>query len=229
MAGRSHLFGLGVFGGSNGFWRASALKAVKMDESMLTEDIDSSIRAMLAGYRIGYSPHIISSELSPLTLTTLQKQRLRWAQGWFQVSFKHMIPVLMSKQVTIGQKIGCVFLLAWREVFAYLILHPIMLIIISAARSHLVVTELYLAMGGVIFALGISRTIVAYKLAQGPARHNIGRFILFAVVQIIWSVYMNYVQVLSHAREMLQMHTWTATVREQLVTVQTEIVVVMPV
>ena len=47
--GRSNLFDLGIFGGSNGLWRAEVLQQIRMDGDMLTEDIDSSFRASLLG------------------------------------------------------------------------------------------------------------------------------------------------------------------------------------
>jgi cellulose synthase/poly-beta-1,6-N-acetylglucosamine synthase-like glycosyltransferase len=47
--GRTSLFGIGVFGGSNGCWRRKLLCAIGMDHRMLTEDIDSSLRATLLG------------------------------------------------------------------------------------------------------------------------------------------------------------------------------------
>jgi cellulose synthase/poly-beta-1,6-N-acetylglucosamine synthase-like glycosyltransferase len=47
--GRTSLFGIGVFGGSNGCWRRDLLCKIKMDPTMLTEDIDSSIRSTLQG------------------------------------------------------------------------------------------------------------------------------------------------------------------------------------
>lgn len=43
--GRSRLFGFGLFCGSNGYWRADLLRAHKMNGDMLTEDIDSALRA----------------------------------------------------------------------------------------------------------------------------------------------------------------------------------------
>ena len=49
--GRTSLFGIGVFGGSNGCWRRNLLCAIGMDHRMLTEDIDSSLRATLLGAR----------------------------------------------------------------------------------------------------------------------------------------------------------------------------------
>ena len=49
--GRTSLFGIGMFGGSNGCWRRELLARICMDPTMLTEDIDSSVRATLEGAR----------------------------------------------------------------------------------------------------------------------------------------------------------------------------------
>ena len=74
---------------------------------MLTEDIDSSIRAVNAGYRVMSDPELISEELAPVKFTAFWNQRMRWAQGWFQVSRKHLIPAMKSKSLTRRQKAGC--------------------------------------------------------------------------------------------------------------------------
>lgn len=50
--GRARAFGFGLFGGSNGYWRAAALKATRFDPSPLTEDIDASMRLLREGGRI---------------------------------------------------------------------------------------------------------------------------------------------------------------------------------
>ncbi len=39
------MFGFGLFCGSNGYWKADLLKAHRMHGNMLTEDIDSALRA----------------------------------------------------------------------------------------------------------------------------------------------------------------------------------------
>lgn len=46
---RKAVYNYAVFGGSNGFWRSEVLQMIGMDPNMLTEDIDSSIRAMSYG------------------------------------------------------------------------------------------------------------------------------------------------------------------------------------
>lgn len=60
--GRSIRDGFGVFGGSNGYWRTKVLAEIGMNGEMLTEDIDSSMRALEKGYKIASDPKLISEE-----------------------------------------------------------------------------------------------------------------------------------------------------------------------
>ncbi len=87
---------------------------------MLTEDIDSSIRTVTGGHRIKTDPLIISRELAPTTLSALWNQRMRWAQGWFQVSVKYALPGLFKSELTLRQKLGIFHLLIWREVYPWI-------------------------------------------------------------------------------------------------------------
>ena len=98
--GRAALYGFGIFGGSNGYWRASALEQIRLRGSFLTEDIEASMRVLDAGGRIVNDPGLISRELAPETPRALWKQRMRWAQGWFQVSCRHLWPILRSAALT---------------------------------------------------------------------------------------------------------------------------------
>ena len=84
------MWGFGLFCGSNGFWRASLLRELKMDREMLTEDIDSALRAFSKGAKTEHDSNVISYELAPTTFPAFWKQRLRWAQGWAQASVRHI-------------------------------------------------------------------------------------------------------------------------------------------
>jgi cellulose synthase/poly-beta-1,6-N-acetylglucosamine synthase-like glycosyltransferase len=88
--GRSTMWGFGLFCGSNGYWRTSLLRDMRMDESMLTEDIDSALRAFSRGCKTVHDLNVTSYELAPTTIGAFWKQRLRWAQGWAQASARHM-------------------------------------------------------------------------------------------------------------------------------------------
>ena len=86
--GRAAMWGFGLFTGSNGYWRASLIKDLKMDGHMLTEDIDSALRAVARNAKTVHDSNVISYELAPATWMAFWKQRLRWTQGWTQASIK---------------------------------------------------------------------------------------------------------------------------------------------
>jgi len=122
--GRAATWDFGLFTGSNGYWRASLLKDLKMDGDMLTEDIDSALRALSINSKIVHDLNVVSYELAPTTLLSFWNQRLRWAQGWAQASMKHF--KLAFKKTENGartktQRFGLVSLLLIRELSYYLV------------------------------------------------------------------------------------------------------------
>lgn len=124
--GRSAMFNFGLFCGSNGFWRTSLLKELRMDETMLTEDIDSALRAFGHGAKAVHDLNVVSFELAPVTMAAFWKQRLRWSQGWIQASIRHINLVWAHSEVegktrTLTQRFGLLSLLYVRESSYYLI------------------------------------------------------------------------------------------------------------
>ena len=89
--GRAATWGFGLFTGSNGYWRTTLLRDLRMNGEMLTEDIDSSLRAVSRGAKTVHDLNVVSYELAPTTFMAFWNQRLRWAQGWAQASMKHII------------------------------------------------------------------------------------------------------------------------------------------
>ncbi|WP_462203583.1 glycosyltransferase family 2 protein, partial [Frankia sp. CcWB3] len=118
--GRARMHGFGIFGGSNGYWRTDLLHQTRMRGSMLTEDIDASLRTIMSGERIVADPELVSYELAPTTMSALWRQRLRWAQGWYQVSRRHLWKAVGSPDLTARQKLGLLWLLGWREIHPWL-------------------------------------------------------------------------------------------------------------
>jgi cellulose synthase/poly-beta-1,6-N-acetylglucosamine synthase-like glycosyltransferase len=128
--GRSTMWGFGLFCGSNGYWRTSLLRNLKMDDSMLTEDIDSALRAFSKGAKTVHDLNVTSYELAPTTFSAFWKQRLRWAQGWAQASMRHMKMVYNGVQDPLRQehakrsltaRFGVLSLLLIRESSYYLV------------------------------------------------------------------------------------------------------------
>ncbi len=123
-SGRAQLQGYGFFGGSNGHWNASLLKTLGMQKHMLTEDIDSSMRAIISGARIEYDLRCCLTSLHPRPIPALTKQRMRWSQGWTQVAFRHALPAVRrgaySDDNGWRSRIGLFQILVYREVYFYI-------------------------------------------------------------------------------------------------------------
>jgi cellulose synthase/poly-beta-1,6-N-acetylglucosamine synthase-like glycosyltransferase len=122
--GRAATWGFGLFTGSNGYWRSTLLVDLKMRGQMLTEDIDSSLRAVSRGATTVHDMNVVSYELAPTTFKSFWNQRLRWAQGWAQASVEHA--VLIVNRPAYGarhlvQRLGLVSLLIIRELSYYMV------------------------------------------------------------------------------------------------------------
>jgi cellulose synthase/poly-beta-1,6-N-acetylglucosamine synthase-like glycosyltransferase len=217
--GRAQLHRFGIFGGSNGYWRTSLLRQVRMHGFMLTEDIDSSLRVIQAGGRIAVDPALISRELAPTTLQALWKQRMRWAQGWFQVSLRHLRPALRSPSLTLRQKLGFTFLLGWREVYPWLSLQVVPLLGFfswkagSAGQLNwfipiFVLTTLY------TLSVGPGQTYFAWRVATTEVRGRPGWFLRYLVVSTFFYTEMkNLISRVAQIKEAVGERQWTVTTR----------------
>ncbi|KAF2772414.1 hypothetical protein EJ03DRAFT_266780 [Teratosphaeria nubilosa] len=93
--GRQRLAKFGLFCGSNGWWRSDLIRSLKMHGEMLTEDIDSALRAYGSGARAIHDMNVLSYEMAPNSFKSFWKQRMRWTQGWTQASIHH-IPLIWT-------------------------------------------------------------------------------------------------------------------------------------
>ncbi|HET6794195.1 MAG TPA: polyprenol phosphomannose-dependent alpha 1,6 mannosyltransferase MptB [Acidimicrobiales bacterium] len=170
--GRTRLTGIGLFGGSNGFWRAEALKATRLDPTALTEDIDASVRLLRAGGRIATDPGIVSDELAPPSFPALCNQRLRWAQGWFQVARRHLGPILRNRDLPARKRVGVFWLWGWGALAPWLGMLSIPLTIHGWIHHDVFrysqVIGYVLAFGTASFVIHVS---VAYRRAVAGSRN----------------------------------------------------------
>ncbi|MFG2223333.1 glycosyltransferase [Streptomyces sp. NPDC048644] len=217
--GRTRLYGFGVFGGSNGFWRTDLLARTRMHGSMLTEDIDSTLRALGEGARFAVDRTLLSRELAPTTLKALWNQRSRWAQGWLQVSLKHLWSGLRSPAFTARQKLGLLVLLGWREVQPWLTLQILPVLAYSAWRAggltHLdwAVPVCLLAMLLTV-AAGPVQALFAWRLAVPELRGRSPWFWSYLLVStVFYSHFKNMVARQAHLKEALGDRQWRVTPR----------------
>lgn len=215
--GRARMHGFGIFGGSNGYWKTDLLRQTRFHGFMLTEDIDSSLRVVELGYKIASDPYLVSRELAPVTLKPLWNQRLRWAQGWFQVSLKRLRPALKSPHLTFRNKVGMFHLLFWREIFPWISLQifPLLMYWIFWREDKLnwfipffIFTTLF------TLSTGPGQAIFTYRLADKQIKERRGWFISYLFVSFFfYTEFKNLMARLAQVKEVMRERAWKVTPR----------------
>lgn len=224
--GRSRMFGFGLFCGSNGYWKAPLLRAHKMHGDMLTEDIDSALRAYGEGKRAVHDMNVISFEMAPNAFKAFWKQRLRWAQGWTQASIKHM-PLMWTNPPNgkrgMDERFGVFSLLFVRELSYYFVTQHTCLLLsfIITDWPHNVgefvkllffrypMAEWFLF--ATIIALLFTLFFTEKVRSEFTSRWTM---LVFCVVYIPYLVLMAIMGLYGHARQMIKYSSWNPTARK---------------
>ena len=217
--GRALLHGFAIFGGTNGFWKTDLLHDTRMRSFMMTEDIDSSMRAVIAGYKLASDPFLISRELAPLTLKALWHQRMRWAQGWFQVSLKHFWEGFRSPHLSLKQKLGFLHLLVWREIYPWLSIQVVPIIAFwvwrygGLQRLNWLVPFFLLT---TLFTLttGPAQALMALCVAVPEIRQRKWWFVLFTVISFLfYANFKNLIASMAQIKHLMRERNWQITPR----------------
>jgi cellulose synthase/poly-beta-1,6-N-acetylglucosamine synthase-like glycosyltransferase len=124
-------FGAGLlfnFSGTGGMWRASAIAAAGgWQHDTLTEDLDLSYRAQLAGWKFIYRPDVVSPSELPEDVSALRAQQYRWAKGTVQTARK-LMKTLMRAELTLPQRIEAFFHLTPHFAYPLLLLLSLLLL-----------------------------------------------------------------------------------------------------
>jgi cellulose synthase/poly-beta-1,6-N-acetylglucosamine synthase-like glycosyltransferase len=216
--GRAALHTFGIFGGSNGFWRAEVLDRLRMRPDMLTEDIDISIRAVFSGSRIAVDSQLISEELAPLTPLALWAQRIRWSHGWHQVSRKQVGKVWRTKCLSVRQRLGASFLLGWREAYPWVSAQMVPILAFSLlVRDHIQVdwlAPLFLITTIYVSAVGPVQALFAWRLSVPEMRRRRWWWWEYVfLTSILFGEFKALVNRAAHLRELIGDRAWQVTPR----------------
>ena len=108
------------FNGTAGMWRKSAIiDAGGWQHDTITEDMDLSYRAQLAGWEFVYAPQISVPAELPSEMNSFKGQQYRWAKGSVQTARK-LLGTILRAPVNREVKVEAVFHLT--NNFAYLFL-----------------------------------------------------------------------------------------------------------
>jgi cellulose synthase/poly-beta-1,6-N-acetylglucosamine synthase-like glycosyltransferase len=124
-------FGAGLlfnFSGTGGMWRRAAIEAAGgWEHDTLTEDLDLSYRAQLAGWKFIYRQDVVSPSELPEDLSAVRAQQYRWAKGTVQTARKLMKRVL-SSHLTLHQRAEAVFHMTPHFAYPLLVLLSVLLL-----------------------------------------------------------------------------------------------------
>ncbi len=123
------------FNGTAGVWRRAAIEDPRVGGwscDTLTEDLDLSYRAQLAGWRLDYCFDLACPAELPGTIAALKSQQRRWATGSIQVACK-LLPAIWRSKASLGGKLEATLHLTHYSVAVW------MLILALVARPMLLV------------------------------------------------------------------------------------------
>jgi len=97
------------FNGTAGVWRRQAIESAGgWQHDTLTEDLDLSYRAQLAGWRFVFLPDVVAPAEVPVEMNGFKIQQHRWARGSIQTARK-ILPALLRARVPIRVKLEGLF------------------------------------------------------------------------------------------------------------------------
>lgn len=109
------------FNGTAGIWRRTAIEgAGGWQHDTLTEDVDLSYRAQLAGWKFRYLPRLQCPAELPPEINAFKSQQHRWTKGSIQTARKLLWRIFRS-QAPLGTKIEAFFHLTSPMVYVFMV------------------------------------------------------------------------------------------------------------
>jgi cellulose synthase/poly-beta-1,6-N-acetylglucosamine synthase-like glycosyltransferase len=201
QAGRSYGNLLLQFNGTAGLWRKKVInEAGGWQSDTLTEDLDLSFRAQIAGYKIQYLEKLESPAELPVEMNGLKGQQFRWNKGGAQNARKllRLIWNESNGKLNMMQKVHATSQLLAYGVFLWVFIAALSSIPLAFAFSELGISTHFLSFSvlGLFSVVGISYTanITAVLHRTEPATlwekvRFFGLFISFMPISMGLSLY----------------------------------------
>ncbi len=156
------------FNGTAGVWRRRAIEeAGGWQHDTLTEDLDLSYRAQLAGWKFLYLPDLVVPSELPVDIAGFKSQQRRWAKGAVQTGRKLLgrilaapLPWRVKLEAFIHLTNNSAYLLM---ILLSLLVFPAMMIRLGSARLTLLLVDLPLFLAATV------SVVVYYVVSQVAA------------------------------------------------------------
>ncbi len=124
------------FNGTAGIWRKITIhEAGGWQHDTLTEDLDLSYRAQLAGWRFVYLKDIVSPAEIPVEMNAFKSQQHRWAKGSIQTARK-LLPRILRSDLPFKIKMEAFTHLSNNLAYLLMILLSVMMPLATVIRIH---------------------------------------------------------------------------------------------
>ncbi len=186
------------FSGTGGIWRKDAIHgAGGWQHDTLTEDLDLSYRAQLAGWRFVYCEDVVTPAELPEDISAFRAQQFRWAKGTVQTARK-LMGRLLRADLTPMQRVEAFFHLTPHfayplMVFLSVLLLPALVMMPATNAKTMLLVDLPLVIGttgslATFYAMADRaqgrRTIDALK--QLPALLAVGAGLAPHLTKAVW-------------------------------------------
>ena len=122
------------FNGAAGIWRRAAIESAGgWQHDTLTEDLDLSYRAQLAGWRFVFLPDVVAPAELPVEMSAFKSQQHRWAKGSVQTCRK-LLPAVLRADVPLRVKAEAFLHLTAN--FNYLLVLALCVLIVPALAAR---------------------------------------------------------------------------------------------
>ena len=162
------------FSGTGGMWRKSAIGAAGgWQHDTLTEDLDLSYRAQLAGWKFVYREDVVTPAELPEDVSAFRAQQYRWAKGTVQTARK-LLEHIWTSRLTLDQRLEAFFHLTPHfayplMVFLSVLLLPALILMPATDPRTMLMIDLPLC-------IGTTGSLAAFyamaEVAQGRRRRD---------------------------------------------------------
>ena len=157
------------FNGTAGVWRRACIEAAGgWSHDTLTEDLDLSYRAQLAGWRFVYDDAIEAPAELPGDMEALKSQQRRWVKGSIQTARK-ILPRLLRAPLPAAVKLEALVHLTNNLAYPLLLLLGLLMLPVLAVASHIPPVLAAMMQAGliVIGVLPVCTFLAAGQLVRG--------------------------------------------------------------
>ena len=161
------------FNGTAGIWRRRCIESSGgWQHDTLTEDLDLSYRAQMAGWRFLFLPDVMAPAELPVEMNAFKSQQHRWAKGSIQTGLK-LLPSILKSPLPARIKTEAVFHLTSNVAYLLMVAVSLLYFPVMQIRERMEWHQL-MTLDLPILLFGSGSVLAFYLLSQKEVRSRWG-------------------------------------------------------